>query len=225
MFDVIVVDPPWSYGRAAAARTPRYATQLAGQQYATVGASSGAEIHRGTGAGVKNLAALVPMDEVAAEQSALYLWTTNPKLPFAFALMAAWGFTYKTTLTWVKITKAERVLTGGMGWFFRGATEHVLFGTRGGYGIPAALRRPNVIYAQRGRHSEKPDEFYELVESVSPDQHRLDCFARRWRPGWWAWGDEADDLCPTCGSSDRKRTEPAWYLQRGTECPDGWHDQ
>jgi N6-adenosine-specific RNA methylase IME4 len=192
-FDVVAVDPPWSYGSKTEARTVRYATQLASTQYEVVGSDRGTEVNRRTGEGIENIAALIPMDDLVSPSSALFLWTTNPKLPFAFSLMEAWGFTYKTTLTWVKITKAEQVMVGGMGWFFRGATEHVLFGTRGNYGIPAELRRPNVFYAQRGRHSEKPQEFYDLVEAVTPGQARLDCFARRWRSGWWAWGDEVGE--------------------------------
>lgn len=190
-FDVIAVDPPWSYGaKNTIARTARYGTQLAEQQYGTIGSDNGTEVNRRTGEGIENIAATIPMDEIAAKDSALYLWTTNPKLPFAFALMESWGFTYKTTLTWAKVTKSEQVMVGGMGWFFRGATEHVLFGTRGKYGIPAEIRKPNLFYAQRGGHSEKPQEFYDLVASVSPGQARLDCFARRWRSGWWAWGNE-----------------------------------
>lgn len=199
-FDVIVVDPPWSYGSTTEARTARYRTQLAAQQYGVVGSDAGTEVNRRTGEGVENIASLIPMDDIAADQSALFLWTTNPKLPFAFALMERWGFTYKTTLTWVKITKAEQIMVGGMGWFFRGATEHVLFGTRLGFGIPAELRRPNVFYAQRSKHSAKPDEFYSLVEDVTPGHARLDCFARRWRPGWWAWGNEVS--CPDISADE-----------------------
>lgn len=54
----------------------------------------------------------------------------------------------------------------GLGFYFRGMTEHVLFGTRGKLGIPAGLRRSNVITAARGKHSAKPGAFMDLVESV-----------------------------------------------------------
>lgn len=196
-YDVIAVDPPWSYGgQADKARTARYATQLAGHQYATVGASSGAEINRKTGDGIENIASIFSVPDHAADSSALLLWTTNPKLPFAFDLMRLWGFDYKTTLTWVKTTRAGETLTGGLGWFFRGATEHVLFGTRGGYGIPVALRKPNVIHAPRTRHSAKPQAFYDLIESCTPGQRRLDVFARIERPGWDAWGNEVEPKEP-----------------------------
>ncbi len=42
----------------------------------------------------------------------------------------------------------------------------------------------------RGRHSEKPAAFYDMVEQVSPGPY-LELFARRQRLGWDTWGDEA----------------------------------
>jgi N6-adenosine-specific RNA methylase IME4 len=194
-YDVLVIDPPWSYGgQAAAARTVRYATQLAGHQYEVIGNSNGSEINRNTGAGVENIAASFPAADCANDKAALFLWTTNPKLPFAFDLMRLWGFEYKTTLTWLKVSKVGVPLTGGLGWFFRGATEHVLFGTRGSYAIPANLRQPNYVFAERTGHSAKPQAFYDLVERCTPGQTRLDVFARSERPNWDSWGDEITDL-------------------------------
>lgn len=102
-----------------------------------------------------------------------------------FDIVEAWGFRPITILTWVKPGR------GGTGWYFRGQTEHVIFGTRGGLGIPSAIRRPNVFEAKRSRHSAKPDAFFELVESVSPTP-RQELFARRQRLGWDTWGNEVD---------------------------------
>lgn len=42
----------------------------------------------------------------------------------------------------------------------------------------------------RGKHSEKPDAFYDLVEQVSPAPY-VELFARRARFGWDYWGDES----------------------------------
>jgi N6-adenosine-specific RNA methylase IME4 len=187
-YDVIVVDPPWAYGSAQTGGKPGAAEG----QYRTIG-NSGREVNRRTGAGTEAIAASAPVGEWAAQSSALFLWTTNPKLPFAFDVVARWGFDYKTTLTWVKTTQAGGVLGGGLGWFFRGATEHVLFGTRGGFAIPAAVREPNVVMATRSRHSAKPDEFYALLDRLFPGARKIDVFARRQRDGWDVWGDEVND--------------------------------
>lgn len=42
----------------------------------------------------------------------------------------------------------------------------------------------------RGRHSEKPEAFLDLVERISPGPY-LELFARRDRLGWDTWGDES----------------------------------
>ena len=182
---VLVVDPPWSYGRD----TGR--TRTAEHHYDTLG-NNGAEVNRKTGAGIQAIIDATPVPRFAARDSHLYLWTTNPKLPFAFDVMRAWGFEYKTTLTWLKTKASGGVHGGGMGWFFRGATEHVLFGVKGKKGIPSAMRKPNVILAQTGEHSEKPAEFYELLRTLYPaDERMVDLYARKTHERFHAWGHEA----------------------------------
>jgi N6-adenosine-specific RNA methylase IME4 len=113
----------------------------------------------------------------------LYLWATNTHLPAGLELLARLGFRYITTLTWAKQSI-------GLGQYFRGQTEHVLFGVRGSAPIAPARRLSTLIAAHRGRHSEKPPRFYEIVEQVSPEP-RLEMFARRRRVGWDVWGYEA----------------------------------
>lgn len=182
---VLVVDPPWSYG----SDTGR--TRTAEKHYATMG-NGGKEVNRKTGAGIQTIIDATPVQRLAAASAHLYLWTTNPKLPFAFDVMRAWGFDYKTTLTWVKTREDGGVHGGGMGWFFRGATEHVLFGSRGDKGIPSAMRRPNVILAPTGAHSEKPAAFYELLRGIYPESETMaDLYARKEHARFHAWGDQA----------------------------------
>ena len=123
----------------------------------------------------------LPISELAEENAHLYLWITCRSLPKGFGLLREWGFRYITTLTWCKPTF-------GMGNYFRGSTEHVLFGVRGS--LP--LRRHDIgtwFQAERGPdgHSSKPQEFFDLVESCSPGPY-LEMFARRERPGWMTWG-------------------------------------
>lgn len=184
-YSVLVVDPPWSYG----SDTGR--TRTAEHHYKTIG-NGGKEINRKTGAGIEGIIATTPVIELAARDAHLYLWTTNPKLPFAFACLDAWGFEYKTMLTWVKTKRDGSVHGGGMGWFFRGATEHVLFAVKGKKGIPSGLRRPNAVLAETGGHSEKPVEFYDLLRGIYPDGERMiDVYARKPHPRFDAWGDQA----------------------------------
>lgn len=111
----------------------------------------------------------------------LYLWITNRSLPKGFGLLEHWEFRYVTCLTWVKPSY-------GMGNYFRGQTEQVLFAVRGSLPL---LRNDvgTVLTAPRGdEHSSKPDEFYDLVETCSPGPW-IDAYGRRERTGWKVWGE------------------------------------
>ena len=176
-YNTIVADPPWRYNKTA------------GEQHTRSGRGRSAERHYGTMT-PEELVAL-PVANLAADVAHLYLWVTNPKLRLGFDVMEAWGFNYRTALTWVKTSANGAPIRGGLGWYFRGGTEHVLFGTKGRAVIPAAIRQPNVVMAQRSRHSAKPDAFFSLVEAVSPAPF-CELFARSHRDGWSCWGDELE---------------------------------
>jgi N6-adenosine-specific RNA methylase IME4 len=117
----------------------------------------------------------------------LYLWATNNYLPEALEVMKAWGFEYKTTITWMK----DRF---GIGQYFRGQSEHCLFGTRGSlpYNIRSDGKRgqgKTAFVAPRSIHSRKPQEMREMIEVVSYAP-RLELFAREEFAGWDKWGNQ-----------------------------------
>lgn len=124
----------------------------------------------------------LPLDELADEDSHLYLWITNRSLPKGFELLRAWGFRYITLLTWCKPSF-------GMGNYFRGQTEHIIFGVKGS----CPLLRHDIgtwFLANRGNgHSSKPERIYEIIETCSPSPW-LELFARNKREGWYSWGAE-----------------------------------
>lgn len=128
--------------------------------------------------------ALLPIGEWAPAEAHLYLWTTNSFLPDAFPIIKAWGFDYILPITWIKTPGI------GMGNYYRNTTEHCLFAVRGGL---KCLRKdvPTHIFTRQRKHSSKPPEIYETIESMSPGP-RLDVFARTWHPGFDQWGDEVD---------------------------------
>jgi N6-adenosine-specific RNA methylase IME4 len=74
-----------------------------------------------------------------------------------------------------------------MGYYFRGDTEHVLFGIRGQLPIAPEKRERNWFEAAKTGHSQKPQAFLDLVERVSPEP-RIELFARAPRLGWDSWG-------------------------------------
>ena len=124
----------------------------------------------------------LPIAQIADDNAHLYLWVTNRTIQKAFHLVEAWGFRYITCLTWIKPHY-------GVGNYYRSQTEHVLFGVRG----TQPLKRHDVgtwFEAPCGKHSVKPDKFYELVESCSYAPY-IDIFGRKERDGWTVWGENA----------------------------------
>lgn len=91
-------------------------------------------------------------------------------------------------LTWIKTG------TLGMGFYFRNMTEHVLFGVRGGLRLQRKDIRTHFT-APKTRHSEKPQAFYDMVETASPGPY-LDVFARKQRMGWDVAGNEVYSVIP-----------------------------
>jgi len=167
-FATILIDPPWDWGDEGDVNQMGRAKP----DYSTMS--------------IDDLLAL-PVSELADVDCHIYLWITNRSLPKGFALLEQWGFRYVTCLTWAKPHF-------GMGNYFRGQTEHILFGVKGSQ----PLRRHDVgtvFHAERGPngHSSKPPMIYELIESCSPGPY-LEMFSRCERDGWASWGENNGSL-------------------------------
>ena len=167
-FATIVIDPPWDWGD----ENDNDQLGRAKPDYNTMSIEQLLEL---------------PVDKLSDIDCHLYLWITNRSLPKGFLLLEKWGFRYITALTWVKPSF-------GMGNYFRGQTEQVLFGVKGSQ----PLKRKDVgtvFFANRGEngHSSKPNEFYDIVESCSPGPF-LEMFSRSKRNNlekydWIYWGE------------------------------------
>ena len=162
-YQTIAIDPPWDWGDEGDVDQLGRARPV----YDTMP--------------IEEIAAL-PVSGLAQDNAHLYLWITNRSLPKGFALLEGWGFRYITALTWCKPHY-------GMGNYFRGSTEQVLFGVRGS--LPLLRHDAGTWFAAErpGPHSGKPDDFYKLVETCSPGPW-LEMFARQKRNGWASWGAE-----------------------------------
>ena len=167
-YPIVYADPPWRYDHN---ETP--AMRDVENHYPTM-----------------PVADICALDVPAADDAVLFLWATNPKLIEALEVMKAWGFEYRTNACWAK----DRF---GMGYYVRGQHELLLIGKRGNIRAPEPSNRPgSVITAPRQEHSRKPDEFYELIERMYPDEAKVELFARRLRSGWVGWGNQlGGDSC------------------------------
>ena len=126
----------------------------------------------------------LPVPNVADRNSVCFLWATTPLLPEALSVLSSWGYSYKTSLYWRKI------MSLGMGFWYRGQVEQLLLGVRGG--VKAfRIQKPNFVQSKAREHSQKPDEIRELVDACGL-LPRLELFARQRTDGWDCIGDGID---------------------------------
>jgi N6-adenosine-specific RNA methylase IME4 len=177
-FKTIVADPPWPYDGVSVVGT----IKKDGTPSENVGS-----VAKYGAMSLDDLAALKPPAE---DNAHLYLWTTNAFLTEAHDLAKAWGFKVPTVCTWGKV-QADGRASMKTGYYFRGATEHCLFGVRGSMRLQTTRGLPTLWLWPRLPHSVKPDAFYDLVEEASPGPY-LELFARRARLGdWHYWGNQS----------------------------------
>jgi N6-adenosine-specific RNA methylase IME4 len=162
-YRVITADPPWPYEKRD--EDPSHRAVL---PYPTMS--------------IAQITALRIAD-IAHENCVLWLWTTNAHMRESFCILDNWGFEQKTILTWVK----DRF---GHGDWLRGQTEHALMATRGQPTVQLT-NESTVLFAPVRAHSQKPDEFYALVERLCPASRYAELFSRHTRPNWDGHGDEA----------------------------------
>lgn len=179
-YNVLFADPPWSYKKS---NSGRGGNSSAIKKYQTMSIED-----------ICNM----PIPEMVEKDAVLFLWATVPLMPEAFRVLNAWGFKYKTMLTW------RKVMSLGMGYWFRGQVEHLILGVRGKV-RPFYMQVPNFYQCKAGNHSEKPHYFRELIEKATAksfqDPKRLELFARSKHNlfgddvfgGWDVYGNEVNN--------------------------------
>lgn len=175
-FGTILADPPWQFQNRTGKVAPEH------KRLARYGTMKFADIEA------------LPIQQLAAPVSHLYLWCPNALLPQGLSVMQAWGFQYKGNIVWHKIRKDGGSDGRGVGFYFRNVTELILFGVRGKNARTLAPGRTQVNYvcSRKREHSRKPDEQYPIIEACSSGPF-LELFARGNRKGWTSWGNQADE--------------------------------
>ena len=173
-FRTILADPPWQFSNRTGKMAPEHKRL---SRYSTMKLPEILEL---------------PIPQLAAPESHLYLWVPNALILEGLEVMKRWGFTYKTNIVWYKIRKDGGPDGRGVGFYFRNVTELVLFGIRGKNNrtLAPGRRQVNIITTRKREHSRKPDEIYDIIERCSPGPY-LELFARHYRENWTQWGDEA----------------------------------
>jgi len=173
-FGAVLIDPPWRFDNRTGKVAPEHKRL---SRYDTMSLDE---------------LKMLPVGDLAAKKSHLYLWCPNALLAEGLDLMQSWGFTYKTNIVWYKIRKDGGPDGRGVGFYFRNVTELVLFGTKGKLRtLEPGRRQTNIITHRKREHSKKPHTLYQIIEECSPGPY-LELFARERRKGWEQWGDEVD---------------------------------
>lgn len=167
-FNIIYIDVPWSYKNK----------------------NTGGSMKSGATAKYKTLtmdeAKSLPIKDISEKDSVIFMWATIPLLPECLDVMKSWGFKYKTSIIWRKI------MSLGMGFWFRGQCEILVLGIKGK--IKAfRCQLPNFIQTKALRHSEKPEEFREMIIEATKkieDRKFIEIFARKKIEGWTCLGNE-----------------------------------
>ncbi|WP_185982996.1 MT-A70 family methyltransferase [Aureimonas mangrovi] len=178
-YDVVVIDPPWpwrAYSDKGLEKSPE-------AQYTTM---SMADI------------AAMRVGDLLAPGGVLVMWATWPLIEQQAAIMRGWGLPTVTGGVWAKRTSGGK-LRWGTGYVLRSVCEPFLIGRLEGAAI-ARGKVPNLVETLTDaaldglarEHSRKPEEFYQLVETLVPTGRRADIFSRQRRAGWDAFGNEAD---------------------------------
>lgn len=168
-YNIIYADPAWGMGGKSKKRVlvPDYETM------------SDEEI--------KNL----DVAGIAEENSALFLWSINAKIPQAIDIMKHWGFRYVgVAFCWVKTSRTTGQPNCRMaGNYTLRGIELCLLGIKGSMIVKDRTVR-QVLLSPRELHSKKPDIIRTHIVKLFGELPRIELFARQKVTGWDAWGNE-----------------------------------
>ncbi|KKL74181.1 hypothetical protein LCGC14_2067430, partial [marine sediment metagenome] len=161
-YRVIYADPPWYYAGDQHGKAAPQATVL--------------ETHY-TPMELEDICAM-PVIDFAADDAVLFLWATSPKIFEAHQVAQAWGFTYKAMFVWDKVKH-------NVGGYNSVRHELLLICTRGSCTPDSPKLIDSVQTIERsGEHSEKPERFREIIDTLYTEGPKIELFARKKVKGW-----------------------------------------
>lgn len=166
-YRVIYADPPWEYE----------------QHGVSVDRSYGSDEFQYPSMNIDDLCDL-PIKNLAADDSVLFIWVTSPKLNQVWQLIEAWGFEYKTSFVWDKVQH-------NFGYYNSVRHELLLICGRGSSTPDVAHLFDSVQSIERSdKHSEKPIQFRQIIDTIYTQGRKIELFARKKVEGWDVWGNQ-----------------------------------
>ena len=161
-YRIIYADPPWKYGEWMD-RKSGFAASTAGgiadDHYDCLDDQQICDYRPGDGTRT--------VKELADKNAVLFMWVPVPLLEQCFPIIEAWGFKYKTCFVWDKVKHM-------VGFYNSVRAELLLVCTRGTC-TPDAERWMNSVQTieRSNKHSEKPEEFYDIIEAMYDHGRKL----------------------------------------------------
>lgn len=197
-FRAVLADPPWRFNtwnktEVVQARASKTTYKSANAHYGTLPLDE-----------IK----ILPVADVSASDCTLFIWTCWPMLMESLSLIETWGFKFKTCgFFWTKahagqidMFREDMDALMGQGYWTRSNSEPCLLATRGSPKRLHADVRQGIIEPRR-EHSRKPDCVHGRIERLVEGPY-LELFARRSRPGWATWGNEATKFDPIMSAAE-----------------------
>lgn len=160
-YRVVYADPPWKYGDKL------------------VDGYGAAEHHYET----MSLEDISNLKVQTEDNAVLFLWVTSPLLEDGFTVIRRWGFKYKSSFVWDKVSH-------NFAHYNSLRHEFLLVATKGSCLPDVPQLFDSVICLERGEHSEKPEYFRNLIDWLYPEGRRIEIFARKEHKNWDVWGNE-----------------------------------
>lgn len=173
-YNIILADPPWKYRDKCTA-----GKRGASFKYPVLSVEDIMKLN---------------VQNIAAENCALFLWATAPMIRESISVVKAWGFNFKTiAFTWIKTNKKASTLFWGMGNYTRSNPEYCLLGIKGKLERKSASVH-SVIESKIGTHSRKPVEIYNRISKLYGNLPSVELFAVNPIIGWESYGYEINGL-------------------------------
>lgn len=180
-FDVILIDPPWRVIQSRPQEAMMFSNTNFKLNYNTLSYEEIMDINVGS----------------LCDQGFCFMWVLNSSLQFGLNLLNHWGFSYIDKITWIKKTKNDQIFAG-TGYYFLHSTELLLVGVKhgstkkNGQKLQYISKITNdILFSKVGIQSQKPNEVYEIIESMVPGARKIEIFARNHniRKGWLSIGN------------------------------------
>jgi len=172
-YRVLYADPPWGYSNTWSGGDEGFSDRWTSAQthYPTMTIAELCDI----GPRIK---------DITEDNAVLFLWVTSPMLEECFEVVNAWGFKYKTSFVWDKVGH-------NFGHYNSVRHEFLLICTKGSCTPDSDTLIDSVQSIKKSKvHSEKPEEFRTIIDTLYTHGKKLELFARADAEGWETWGNE-----------------------------------